>query len=185
MINISKEDLSEEEFEAVVSSRGFQKMLVYQRLVDGIEALQTHDRLYESMVQRITEQHSEIDSVDSTEEVLSLFADEVVTYTAPLAVDNEDDSLLLKPMSAFDDTLGTPTGKNDPKEVVREYLDDRLEESDEIEVKASDIAPDIGIRSPHVGRILGRWKRSEHPPFAISASGSDTGGKVWTIKQTV
>ncbi|WP_340100496.1 hypothetical protein [Salinibaculum salinum] len=188
MISISKEDLSEEEFEAVITSSGFQKMLLYQRLADGIDVLRTHDRLYKSMIRAITEQHSEIDSVDSIEEVLSLFEHEVATYTEPLTANNDNEpELLTEPVSTFDDVpaSGDATVKDDPEKIVREYLEDRFEECDEIKIKANEIASDIELRSTHVGGILGRWRNAENPPFAITASESATSGNVWTIKQTV
>jgi hypothetical protein len=186
MISISKEDLSDEEFEAVVSSHGFQKMLLYQRLADGIEILQTHDQLYESMVRAITEQHSEIDSVDSIEEVLSLLEHEVETYTEPLTANSDDDPELLEPVSSFDDATDCSGTKQDgdPEEIVCEYLEDRLEECDEVELKANEIASEIGLQSTHVGGILGRWRNAEDPPFAITASESASSGNVWIIKQT-
>jgi hypothetical protein len=186
MIKLSKEDLSDKEFEAIVSSRGFQKMLLYRRFADGIEVLQTHDRLYESMVQAIVEQHSEIDSADTVQEVFSLLQQEVETYTEPLTDSGKDDPQLPDALGSAGDrgTSHSETEKTDPEQVVHEYLTDRLAEVDELKLKASEIATDIELPSTHIGGILGKWRHSDNPPFAITASESPGSGNVWHIKQT-
>ncbi len=83
MIEIS--ELSDDEIEAVVNTRGFQKMLAYRRLSDGIEVLEDEDQIFESMVGSITKQHSQVRSEDSTREFFRLFRDEVETFTDGLA----------------------------------------------------------------------------------------------------
>lgn len=186
MITISKEDLSEEEFETIVHSRGFQKMLLYSRLADGIEVLQTHDMLYESMVHTITEEHSAIESVDTTRELLSLLQEEVATYTEPLSTADSETTLLPGDAVASSGVAGTEdeSDEPEPETTVRNYLEDRLEEDDEIEVKAHEIASAIGLRSTNVGGILGRWRHADEAPFAISASESTGSGNIWTIKRS-
>lgn len=184
MINISKEDLTEEEFEDIIASRGFQKMLLYQRLADSIEVLRAHDRIYDSMVRAITNQHSEIDSVDAVIEVLSLLEREVATYTEPLTADNDDEpQLSTDSVSSHDDVTTTSHATVDanPEETVQAFLENRLEECDQIEMKANEIASAIGLESTHVGGILGRWRHSEDAPFTITASEESSGGNVWMI----
>lgn len=83
MIDVS--ELSDEEIEAVVNTRGFQKMLAYRRLSDGIEVLEDEDQIFESMVASITKQHSQVRSEDSTREFFRLFRNEVETFTEGLA----------------------------------------------------------------------------------------------------
>lgn len=83
MIDIG--ELSDEEIEAVVNTRGFQKMLAYRRLSDGIEVLEDEDQIFESMVASITKQHSQVRSEESTREFFRLFRDEVETFTEGLA----------------------------------------------------------------------------------------------------
>lgn len=83
MIELS--ELSDEEIEAVVNTRGFQKMLAYRRLSDGIEVLEDEDQIFESMVSSITKQHSQVRSEDSTREFFRLFRSEVETFTEGLA----------------------------------------------------------------------------------------------------
>jgi len=185
MIPISKEDLSDEEFETIVSSRGFQKMLLYQRLADGIKVLQTHDLLYESMVQAIAEQHTEIDSVDPIHEVFSLLEREVAMYTEPLtAVDVDDPGLPDSLVSASDNAApDSETDETEPEQIVEEHLADRLAETEELEVKANEIASAIGLPSTHVGGILGQWRHADDPPFAITASESPGSGNIWNIKR--
>lgn len=186
MIPVSTEELSEEEFETIVSSRGFQKMLLYRRLADGIEVVRTHDRLYESMVEAITDQHSEIDSVQTVQEVLSLLEEEVRTYTEPLTPSDTDDPQLPEDLvSSHDDEslTGEGTREADPQATIRGFLEDRLAECDELEMKANEIASALGLRSTHVGGILGRWRHADDPPFAITAAESPGGGNVWTIRK--
>ena len=83
MIDVS--ELSDEEIEAVVNTRGFQKMLAYRRLSDGIEVLEDEDQIFESMVASITKQHSQVRSEESTREFFRLFRTEVETFTEGLA----------------------------------------------------------------------------------------------------
>lgn len=87
---IELDELSEEEIEAVVNTRGFQKMLAYRRLSDGIEVLEEEGQIFESMVTSITNQHSQVRSEESTREFFRHFREEVRTFTEELA--EEDDS---------------------------------------------------------------------------------------------
>lgn len=87
---IDLDELSEEEIEAVVNTRGFQKMLAYRRLSDGIEVLQDEDQIFESMVTSITNQHSQIRSEDTTREFFQLFRQEVETFTEGLSEEDQE-----------------------------------------------------------------------------------------------
>lgn len=91
---ISVDELTDEQIERVLNSRGFQKMLAYQKLADGIEVLEEQDDIFSSMVENIRKQHRHVNSADSVREVLTLFVDEVKTFTEPLvdedAVDGAD-----------------------------------------------------------------------------------------------
>jgi len=87
---ISTEDLTDEQIERVLNSRGFQKMLAYSRLADGIDVLEEEDEIFESMVNTITKQHSQVRSEASIREVLDLFQQEVATFTEPLVDENGD-----------------------------------------------------------------------------------------------
>ncbi|WP_302082910.1 hypothetical protein [Salinibaculum rarum] len=183
MISVSKEQLSDEEFKTVIQSRGFQKMLLYQRLADGIEVLQTHDLLYESMVHSITERHSDIDSEDVTREVLDHLEREVARYTEPLVASDADGSHQSQDKDiVLTDAVTTPEeSETNPEKTVQEYLENRLEETNELNLKANEIASDLGLASTHVGGILGQWRNAENSPFAITASESASSGNVWTI----
>ena len=86
----STEDLTDEQIERVLNSRGFQKMLAYSRLADGIDVLEEEDEIFESMVNTITKQHSQVRSEASIREVLDLFQQEVATFTEPLVDENGD-----------------------------------------------------------------------------------------------
>jgi hypothetical protein len=183
MTTVAPEDVSDEEFEAVISSRGFQKMLLYQRLADGIEILQMHDSLYDSLLETIVEQHSEIDSPETVEEVFSLLNQEVTTYTEPFTGSETDNPQLPEVLvSALEEaTPNQDTEGTEPEEAVREYLENRLVETDELNLKANEIASDLDLASTHVGGILGQWRNAESPPFAITASESASSGNVWTV----
>ena len=87
---ISTEDLTDEQIERVLNSRGFQKMLAYSRLADGIDVLEEEDEIFESMVNTSTKQHSQVRSEASIREVLDLFQQEVATFTEPLVDENGD-----------------------------------------------------------------------------------------------
>lgn len=86
---LSVDDLTEEEIEAVLNTRGFRKMLAYQRLAEGIQVLADEDEIYDSLVTSILKQHSTVQSEDSIRQVLRLFREEVETFTEPL-VNSED-----------------------------------------------------------------------------------------------
>lgn len=88
--HISADDLTDEQIERVVNSRGFQKMLAYSRLADGIDVLADEDEIYASMVRSIKERHSSNLAIGSVEQVLELFVEEVKMFTDPL-VDVDSD----------------------------------------------------------------------------------------------
>ena len=89
---ISTDDLTDEQIEAVLNTKGFQKMLAYSRLADGIDVLEDEDEIFESMVNTITKQHSSVSTESSIREVLTLFQREVSTFTEPL-VDDEGNGM--------------------------------------------------------------------------------------------
>ena len=78
------EELTDEQIDRVLHSRGFQRMLAYQRLADGISVLEEQDDIYEGMITSITHRHSELTLESSTREVLDLFAYEVEMFTEPM-----------------------------------------------------------------------------------------------------
>ncbi|MFB6081821.1 MAG: hypothetical protein ABEJ67_03270 [Halanaeroarchaeum sp.] len=89
---IRTEDLTDEQIERVLNSRGFQKMLAYNRLAEGIEVLREEDEIFDSMITSILKQHSTVKSEDSVREFFGLFVDEVETFTQPLVSENGDDA---------------------------------------------------------------------------------------------
>jgi hypothetical protein len=86
---ISTDDLTEDQIERVLNTRGFQKMLAYSKLADGIEVLEAEDEIFDSMVTTITKQHSSVSTEASVREVLELFQHEVATFTEPLVEDDD------------------------------------------------------------------------------------------------
>jgi len=86
---IDTDELSDEEIEAVLNTSAFQKSLRYRRLAQGIEVLEEDDSIYKQLVARITEQHSNVSTTASVEEVLDLFVEEVKTYTEGMALEDE------------------------------------------------------------------------------------------------
>lgn len=87
---IDVDDLSDEQIEAILNTRGFRKMLAYSRLAEGITVLREEDEVYDSLVTNITKQHSQIRSEQSVRDVLDLFRQEIEAFTKPL-VDEEGD----------------------------------------------------------------------------------------------
>jgi len=87
---ISVDELSDEEIEAVLNTRMFQKAMAYRRLAAGIEVLEDEDQVFQSLVNTITKQHSQVRSEDSTEEFFRLFRQEVETFTEELAAEDDD-----------------------------------------------------------------------------------------------
>ena len=85
---ISTADLTDEQIERVLNSRGFQKMLAYQRLAEGIDVLREEDEIFDSMATSILKQHSTVKSEDSIREFFELFVQEVETFTEPLVATN-------------------------------------------------------------------------------------------------
>ena len=82
---ITTDDLTDEQIEQVLNSRGFQKMLAYQKLADGIEVLEEQDELYDSMVNSIQKQHDSVSTEKSIRQCLTLFRQEVQVFTEPIA----------------------------------------------------------------------------------------------------
>lgn len=85
---ITTDDLTDEQIERIVNSRGFQKMLAYSRLAEGIGVLREQDEIYDSMVEAIRKQHSNVGSRNSVEEFFDLFVTEVEAFTEPLLDEN-------------------------------------------------------------------------------------------------
>lgn len=137
------------------------------------------------MVRAITDRHSEIESADTTREVLDLLEDEIAMYTEPLGANTDETTPLPNDVAAALDGVTTDdgTGESEPENAVQQYLEERLEENETIEIKANEIASVIGLQSTHVGGILGQWRQSDDAPFAISASESPGGGNIWTIER--
>lgn len=87
---IDVDELSNEEIEAVLNTRMFQKAMAYRRLAAGIEVLEDEDQVFQSLVTTITKQHTQVRSEDSVREFFDLFRQEVETFTEQLA--EEDDT---------------------------------------------------------------------------------------------
>jgi uncharacterized membrane-anchored protein len=92
---LSTDDLTDEQIEAILNTRGFRKMLAYQRLAEGVQVLADEDEIYDSLVSSITKQHSQIRSESSVRDVLDLFREEVETFTEPLVGDDGEQDVEL------------------------------------------------------------------------------------------
>lgn len=105
------DELTDEQIEAILNTRGFRKMLAYQRLAEGVKVLEEQDEIYESMVTSITKQHGSVSTESSVEEVLTLFRREVETFTEPLVdAQNSDEEVDL-------DELTIGAGEETPKSI--------------------------------------------------------------------
>ena len=91
---IDPDELSEDEIRAVMQTPAFQKSLKYRRLGQGIEVLEDDDAIYRQLVATITEQHGQVSTRSSVEEVLDLFVAEVKTYTEGMELDTDADDEL-------------------------------------------------------------------------------------------
>lgn len=87
---LTADDLTDEQVEAIINTRGFRKMLAYNKLAEGVTVLEERDEIFDSLVTNITKQHSQIRSEQSVRDVLDLFRKEVETFTEPL-VDADDE----------------------------------------------------------------------------------------------
>lgn len=92
-MKIDADELTDEQIERVINSRGFQKMLAYTKLADGISVLADEDEIYDSLVHTIVKQHGSISTESSVREVLTLFREEVETFTEPLVSEEDAESL--------------------------------------------------------------------------------------------
>lgn len=97
---LTVDELTDEQIEAVLNTRGFRKMLAYQQLAQGVEVLKDQDEIYESLVTSITKQHGSVSTESSVEEVLRLFRHEVETFTEPLVdTDNPEEEVDLEDLT--------------------------------------------------------------------------------------
>jgi len=90
MSRISVDDLTNDQIEAIVNSRGFQKMLAYNKLAEGVEVLRDQDEIFDSMVESIRKQHTTVNSSDSIRQFFDLFLSEVEAFTKPLVGDSDE-----------------------------------------------------------------------------------------------
>jgi hypothetical protein len=101
---IDTDDLTDEQIERVLNTRGFQKMLGYTRLADGIEVLEAEDEIFDSLVESIRKQHSNVNSEASVREFFELFVDEIETFTEPLVdADNPEQEVDLDDLHFSED----------------------------------------------------------------------------------
>lgn len=94
MAKIDVDELTDEQIEAIINTRGFQKMLGYSKLAEGVAVLKDEDEIFQSLVETIRKRHSQVSSTRSVEEFFELFVEEVETFTEPLVSEdgNELDS---------------------------------------------------------------------------------------------
>lgn len=174
----SSSEFSDEEIAATLQSRGFLQMLLYQKLGDGLRLLQEQDALRDAVVSDLTAQHSQIDSEDVAREFLDVFSDEVLTWSEPMFEEIGND-IQITITNAAEQRSESPT---DAEATIQNYLESRLSETSPIEVKANEIAAEIGLQSTHVGAILGKWRKSNDAPFSVSASETPGGSNIWKIE---
>lgn len=104
---LTVDDLTEEQIEAVLNTRGFRKMLAYQKLAEGVAVLSDRDEIYDSLVTSITKQHSQIRAESSVRDVLDLFRQEIETFTEPLVdTENPDEEVDLESLYVEDEDGG-------------------------------------------------------------------------------
>lgn len=178
-----EDELTPDELEAVFGSLGFQKTLVYQQLDDGIEAIVNHERLFESLISAITNQHSQIDSQEVTREFVTAFHREIRAYTESLDSDTAK-RIQTQALNQCQATRVAESNTTGAAGTVEEYLADRLEQEDVLQVQSRTIAESVGLKSRHVGQILGMWRNSDDAPFDVTASETAGEGNLWTIQHS-
>ncbi|WP_250864836.1 hypothetical protein [Halorientalis regularis] len=176
----SSSEFSEEEIAATLQSRGFLQMLLYQKLDDGLKLIKDQDSLRDAVAADLTDQHSRIESEEITQEFLDIFADEVLTWSEPM-IDGADDTIQI--------TISNPAeqwseSSTDAEASVQDYLESRLSETSPVKLKANEIADEIGLKSTHVGAILGRWRKSNDAPVSVSVSEMVNGSNIWKIEHS-
>lgn len=174
--------LTRDAIEATLNSPGFRKMILYHRLAEDIEVLEDGDLLFDSLVARTTANTPDVDDEDLTRAILLQFASEVRTYTAPLDEELPDQFRGWSLDADLDSEPATPPADTDPAEQLRQYLEARFQETDVIEMKAKEIADELGLKSIHVGTILGKWRKSDTAPVAVAASETIGSSNVWRIE---
>ncbi len=88
---LDPDDIPDDVLEQIINTKGFQRMVAYSKLADGIEVLEENDALYESLVNSITTRSRNVSSETTVEEILDLLVDEVKEYTADMAEEADGD----------------------------------------------------------------------------------------------
>lgn len=110
---ISVDELTDEQIERILNTRGFRKMLAYQQLAEGVGVLEDQDEIYQSLVTSITNQHKSVTTENSIEEVLTLFRREVEAFTEPLVdADNPEEEVNLDDLTFSEGEEDEGTVKN-------------------------------------------------------------------------
>ena len=177
------EEFTPDDLEAVFGSLGFQKTLVYQQLDDGIEAIVNHERLFESLVSAITNQHSQVDSQEVTREFITALHREIRAHTESLDSDTAK-RIQTQALNQCQAARVAESNTTDAAGTVKEYVADRLEQEDVLQVQSRTIAGSVGLKSRHVGQILGTWCSSENAPFEVTTSETVGEGNLWKIQHS-
>lgn len=88
---IDPDDLTDEQIARVLNTNGFQRMLAYTKLADGVGVLADEDEIFDSLVESIRKQHSTVNSEDSVREFFRLFRREIETFTEPMVAEDDDE----------------------------------------------------------------------------------------------
>jgi hypothetical protein len=176
-------EFTSDDLEAVFGSLGFQKTLIYQQLDDGIEAIVNHEHLFESLVSAITNQHSQVDSEEVTREFITALHREIRAHSESIDSDTAK-RIQTQALNQCRAARTAASNTTDAAGTVEEYLASRLEEEDVLQVQSRTIAESVGLKSRHVGQILGTWRNSDGAPFEVTASETAGEGNLWTIQHS-
>lgn len=88
---LDPEEIPDPVLEQIINTKGFQRMVAYSKLADGIEVLNENDALYESLVNSITTRSRNVSSESTVEEILNLLVEEVEEYTNDMAEEADGD----------------------------------------------------------------------------------------------
>jgi len=180
MESFDPREITDDEIRAALQSHAFQQILFYQRLASGISILEENKTLVDLIVQTWTERHSEIESEDLTRELITILGNDI--YAAVEPADNEIADKILTRVDVQKHTDDSPLTQDEAKAMIKENLESRLRDTDTVELRAKEIATETGLKSTHVGGILGRWRKSDDAPFDISASKDGRDSTTWVIE---
>lgn len=177
----SAADLSSEEIREIVNSQAFELFVDYNILHEKLEILQEDDNaLSDAIISNIEKEHSKIESKEDVRQIISSLRKEISSFAGEGA---NQVQLTCENTGKYQGNTNQ-FENNDSENLIRNYLQARLEESEKLELKARDIAPEIDLSSQHVGKVLSKWKKHGGPTqWDITVSDESGMANTWLIRR--